>query len=63
MQKFVHFIKLSLIDRTATSLEIYKYEEKILILQSVRIIVIKAVIQGQSSTPADIPVKIFNPYN
>ena len=37
--------------------------EKYVILQLIGIIAIKVVKQGQSSTPADILVDIFNPYN
>ena len=40
-----------------------KYKEKFVILQSIGIIAIKVVKQGQSSTPADMLVDIFNPYN
>ena len=41
--------------------EVYKCKEKFVILKSIGIIAIKVVKQGQSSTPADIPVDIFNP--
>jgi len=40
--------------------QIYKCKEKIVILQSIGIITIKVVKQGQSSTPADILVDSVN---
>ena len=39
----------------------YKCKEKFVILKSIGIIAIKVVKQGQSSTPADIPVDILIP--
>ena len=40
-----------------------KCKEKFVILQYIWIIAIKSSEAGQSSTPADIPVGIFNTYN
>jgi len=38
-------------------------KDKFVILQSEGIIALKSSEKGQLSTPADIPVDIFNPYN